>query len=408
MDDVKNYIKYAYLISGAWTDILMLYGQPEKKTKEDVYKKLLFFVESLQLIDEMQGKAIVDRSVQEEIEKTNNFEKAKEKIGSILLASAFNNLARSYLLSNQSDKSRKYFHKALEVCKGQAPSSSFLNMHEEFQTRQLEEKGVKVEKNKNLKQLYKDHNGLVSDKWLSYLNIYDVLFLGYRNKPLSLLEIGVQNGGSLEIWGKFFPNAVNIIGCDIDQKCAQLNFSDSRISVLIGDINSDEVKEKITKHTSSIDIIIDDGSHISSDIIKTFLLYFPYLSDGGVYIAEDLHCSYWQGWEGGLFAPHSSIAFFKKLIDIINYEHWGIKKTKQEILGKYEEIISDETLQSIHSISFFNSLCIIRKEKPYKNSLQNRFIAGSIAKTDERPLKLHGSIAIKKNEENNIWSKFEK
>jgi len=42
--------------------------------------------------------------------------------------------------------------------------------------------------------------GKVSDKWDSYLPIYDRLFGPRKDDAIGLLEIGVQNGGSLEIW----------------------------------------------------------------------------------------------------------------------------------------------------------------------------------------------------------------
>ena len=53
--------------------------------------------------------------------------------------------------------------------------------------------------NKTLHQLYSKHNGKVSDKWSLYLMEYDRLLNDYRDKPMRLLEIGIQNGGSLEI-----------------------------------------------------------------------------------------------------------------------------------------------------------------------------------------------------------------
>jgi len=55
--------------------------------------------------------------------------------------------------------------------------------------------------------LYQAHQGKVSDKWGSYLQSYNDLFASYSNQPVRILEIGIQNGGSLEIWAKYFPNA---------------------------------------------------------------------------------------------------------------------------------------------------------------------------------------------------------
>ena len=60
---------------------------------------------------------------------------------------------------------------------------------------------------KSLRQLYDEHTGKVSDKWALYLEVYDRAFGPYRERPVSLVEVGVQNGGSLEIWSRYFPAA---------------------------------------------------------------------------------------------------------------------------------------------------------------------------------------------------------
>ena len=133
--------------------------------------------------------------------------------------------------------------------------------------------------------------------------------------PLRLLEIGIQNGGSLEIWPKFFPNAQQIVGCDIRPECARLTYRNPRISVVVGDANSDEAQAAVLAHSAIFDVIIDDGSHASSDIVRSFARYFPHLSDGGIFVVEDLHCSYWKEFDGGLFDPFSSVNFFKRLAD---------------------------------------------------------------------------------------------
>jgi cephalosporin hydroxylase len=134
---------------------------------------------------------------------------------------------------------------------------------------------------KDLKTFYESHTGKTSDKWESYFPVYDRIFSPYRDRNLSLLEIGIQNGGSLDIWAKYFANASKIIGCDIDPSCGKLRFSDNRISVLIGDIISSSIFRKIESLSQKFEIIIDDGSHNSDDIIRAFLLYFPFVSPGG-------------------------------------------------------------------------------------------------------------------------------
>jgi O-antigen biosynthesis protein len=234
----------------------------------------------------------------------------------------------------------------------------------------------------SLHQLYAKHTGKVSDKWSLYLAEYDRLFAEYRNKPIRLLEIGIQNGGSLDIWSKYFSNATALIGCDINPACILLSYDDPRIQVVIGDANAPDVHEVVLKHSPQFDIIIDDGSHLSSDIVKSFALYFPRLVEGGIFIAEDLHCSYWSRFEGGLYDPYSSISFFKRLADVINHEHWGIARERAEILRgiftKYGCEVDADMLSQVHSVEFINSMCVVRKASADLNGLGRRVITGSL------------------------------
>ena len=234
----------------------------------------------------------------------------------------------------------------------------------------------------SLSSLYANHQGKASDKWESYLTTYDEIFHSYRNQPLHLLEIGIQNGGSLEIWSQYFKSAKQIIGCDINPLCQTLKFEDSRIRIVIGDINQNETISTLNKISSSFTIIIDDGSHKSSDIIRTFINLFPHLEMGGTYIIEDLHCSYYPKFEGGLFNNLSSMQFLMRLADFINKEHWGISLDNKEyfdLLNQHYEFQSqwsDELFSSIHSIEFKNSLSIIKKKPNSKNILGKRIVIG--------------------------------
>ena len=96
-----------------------------------------------------------------------------------------------------------------------------------------------------LRSIFVEHKGKVSDKWSMYLDEYNRLFDAYRDLPVRLLEIGIQNGGSLEIWSKFFPNAVTIVGCDNNPVCAQLKYEDPKIAVVAADANTDEAEQLI-------------------------------------------------------------------------------------------------------------------------------------------------------------------
>ena len=257
---------------------------------------------------------------------------------------------------------------------------------------------------KTLRQLYQEHQGKVSDKWSIYLDEYERVFSSLRNNPIRLLEIGIQNGGSLEIWSKYFSNAVKLVGCDINPKCQRLTYDNSSIVLVVADANLDKTESTILGHAPTYDLIIDDGSHRSSDIVKSFARYFPYLTDGGLFIVEDLHCSYWQEFEGGLFDPYSSISFFKQLVDVINHEHWGDDKSRNELLAgfvrRYGISFKEELLAQVHSIEFINSVCVIRKDAPINNQAGRRIIAGQQALVLEVPKEL-GEFCIPLDQSSN-------
>jgi hypothetical protein len=230
----------------------------------------------------------------------------------------------------------------------------------------------------SLETLYDTHTGLVSDKWELYLAEYDRLFSSLRNKPIGLLEVGVQNGGSLEIWAQYFSAAEAIVGCDINPLCGQLTYNDDRVRVVIGDITEPGTIKNILKGRDSFDIIIDDGSHTSTDIIISFCKLFPQLKSGGIYIIEDLHCSYWKQFEGGLTYPQSSMFFFKALTDVINFEHWGFQATRLQNLKPFgiSSELTDGILAELHSVEFVNSMCILKKKDKSLNILGKRRVVG--------------------------------
>ena len=259
----------------------------------------------------------------------------------------------------------------------------------------------------SLLSIAKEHRGNVSDKWTSYFSAYDELLQRYRNLPIRILEIGIQNGGSLALWAKYFPNATLIVGCDIEPKCAALTYDDPRVHVIVGDANSVEVEARIAELSSSYDIVIDDGSHRSSDIIHTFALYFPRLSEGGLFVAEDLHCSYFADHEGGMFAPFSSMSFFRRLADYVNRDHWGadvaIAKPIEYFAAKWNTTFDEASLSLIQSVQFQNSICAIRKGVPGENQLGLRYVSGQIALVEPVVQQAHQSLNQCPDQSGNIW-----
>ncbi len=234
----------------------------------------------------------------------------------------------------------------------------------------------KFRKRKSLQLLFLGHKGKVADKWESYLDIYEDEFAKYRQTKFPILEIGVQNCGSLEIWAKYFYNSEKVLGVDIEERLRDLSFDDGRIETFISDANY--LYKHFSRKFKNPIVIIDDASHQSKDIVNTFLTMFPLLKDDGVYVVEDLCCSYWT--EFNKETPMSSMGFFKLLVDVINYEHWDKnEKLKQQIdiLGVVQFDQLKAVMNSIKSVRFFNSMCFIKKtEKKSSNKIRKRIVVG--------------------------------
>ena len=118
-----------------------------------------------------------------------------------------------------------------------------------------------------------------------YTKIYEQYLAGHRKRPgVRLLEIGVACGSSLKTWASWFADA-QVVGVDVREECRNLCRRYPNISVRIGDAGR-------MRQPESFDVIIDDGSHVSADIVDMFRANWPSLKPGGLYFIEDLRCTH--------------------------------------------------------------------------------------------------------------------
>jgi 23S rRNA U2552 (ribose-2'-O)-methylase RlmE/FtsJ len=167
-----------------------------------------------------------------------------------------------------------------------------------------------------LDAIFYEHKGRLAQKWHHYLEIYERHFdrLRQQEAPLRILELGVSRGGSLEIWRKYFGPNARIVGIDIDPACAER--VDPENTVMIGDQSDPTVlAAAIERLGGGVDLVIDDGSHLGRHQIPTFTYLYPRISERGIYVCEDLHCSYWPTHEGGLRREGTFAEYTKALID---------------------------------------------------------------------------------------------
>ena len=231
--------------------------------------------------------------------------------------------------------------------------------------------------------LHRAKTGKISDKWASYLPYYDTLFAPWRDQPVRLLEIGVQNGGSLETWSRYFTQANVLVGCDIDPRCAGLRYDDQRIRIVVGDATAATAYREIAAISPQFDIVIDDGSHRSNDVINAFINYFPLLAPGGVFVVEDAHTLYMDDFGGGLLNEFGAMAFFKRLADVVSFQFWREQASIPTYLRTFFNLASTPAFIRdgwIDSVEFRNSIITIRKASSAgHDKLGERLIVGSNA-----------------------------
>ena len=135
---------------------------------------------------------------------------------------------------------------------------------------------------------YKSDKGTQFGAAHSFTEIYDTYFNSISHLTLNVLEIGVLDGSSLNMWYDYFPNSY-IYGVDINDKSL---YENDRISCGILDQSNESHLIHFNENFNiEFDIIIDDGSHHMLDQQLTFGYLFPLLKSGGLYIIEDLHTS---------------------------------------------------------------------------------------------------------------------
>lgn len=226
---------------------------------------------------------------------------------------------------------------------------------------------------KTFAEVFRAHRGRICNKWAQYVTAYDreLAPLLARRTPLRLLEIGVQSGGSLDLWIDLLPERSTVLGIDIDPACADLTFSGS-VRVEIGDATDPVFLDRILGG-QEFDVIIDDGSHRSTDVIAAFELLFPRLAASGLYIIEDLHASYWASFGGGWRAPGSAIEHLKELIDALHMDYVGgnpgIEEEDMALLRRRN--------REIARVSFVDSMAVIERYAHPKDDRFALLVAGA-------------------------------
>lgn len=201
----------------------------------------------------------------------------------------------------------------------------------------------------DLEKYFRQNDKKLIEKWTHYFDVYDRHFSRFRDKDIVILEIGVSQGGSLQMWKNYFGKQAKIYGIDINPECK--NLEEENITIFTGSQSDRNFLREVKKQIPPIDILIDDGGHTMIQQIVSYEESFDVIKDEGVYLCEDLHTSYWLNYGGGHKRRSSFIEYSKNFIDYLNAYHSEQSSLKVNAFTK-----------SVDSIHYYDSIVVIEKK----------------------------------------------
>lgn len=216
---------------------------------------------------------------------------------------------------------------------------------------------------KRLKEIFDNDLTLGSDKWEPYFEIYEKHFSKFIDKSPVVVEVGVQGGGSIQMWKKFFGKDSKVIGIDIDPKVmSHASHYEDGIKLCLGDQGNPEFWDNFLRENPKIDVFIDDGGHTMYQQKLTFLKVFPHISENGVFLCEDTHTCYDVNphtpiTDSGIYNPDNFIEFSKRMVEVLHYN----------FVHDFQKPKIDSTLlqicKNLRSVTFYNSIVVFEKDK---------------------------------------------
>ena len=132
----------------------------------------------------------------------------------------------------------------------------------------------------DLETYFTANTGRLIHKWRHYFEIYDRHFSRFRGTDVHLVEFGVAQGGSMQMWKHYFGPKARIFGVDINPNCRQA--AEDQVEIFIGDQADRKFLQSLAARIPRMDILIDDGGHTMKQQIHTYEELFPHIDPHGV------------------------------------------------------------------------------------------------------------------------------
>lgn len=161
----------------------------------------------------------------------------------------------------------------------------------------------------------------------SYLQLYQQLLIKKKDTAKNVLEIGINQGGSLKLWHDFFTNA-QIYGLDIMPIVHMWKEIKNKDRIKIGRFDAYDVEffnNNFLNKNIKFDFMLDDGPH-TLDSMKQFInLYSQIMTEDGILIIEDV-----QDWSWIEILKNETPEYLKQYIQL-----YDLRNNK----NRYDDIV---------------------------------------------------------------------
>jgi Methyltransferase domain len=189
------------------------------------------------------------------------------------------------------------------------------------------------------------------DKWVHYFPIYERHMAGYRSTAARVLEIGVYRGGGLDLLRHYLGPEAYLAGVDIDR--AAKRAVRGRHPVELGDQADPDFLRAVSERHGPFDLVIDDGGHTMRQQIVSVETLFPLLTEGGIYLVEDCHTSYWPEYaaegEGTTF-----IGWLKERVDDLHAYHHS-----------RDDVLADPWQTTLAAMHLYDSVAVLERTRRF-------------------------------------------
>lgn len=184
------------------------------------------------------------------------------------------------------------------------------------------------------------HAGLMSRHYEVVLHAFD---REIPHRAIRLLDVGIENGGSLEIWQEILPDGSEVLGIDKNPACSGLG-----LPVMIGDVtDAGWVREALKGRW--FDVVID-----STGTMTPFL--WPYLMKGGQMLFEDYAPKQMSDLVSAVAQGQQSWLPTEEILKVSVYPHVAVvEKSNPRVVpyveamaGNFAEVVDEDTLRNLH------------------------------------------------------------